>query len=109
MTEFRGFIQSRVSVRNFGSVPITVQGLDQKFTAEPDVKLGSVRAEGREKELDSFAPPPSFLSVDASAIDKPGIYALPLRVSLPPGLNLLRREPEEVSLTVTLHSPAGVP
>ncbi|GHV92837.1 hypothetical protein AGMMS50268_33400 [Spirochaetia bacterium] len=108
MTEFRGFIRSRVSVRNFTSMPITVQGLDQRFNAEIDIKQGSVRAEGSQNELDSFVPPDAFLSVDASAIDRAGTYTLPLAVSLPPELNLLRREPQELTLTVTLRSgPAG--
>jgi YbbR domain-containing protein len=112
MTEFRGFIQRRVSVRNFGNMPITVQGLNQKFTGELDVKQGTVRAEGSQNELDSFVPTASFLSVDASAIEKEGAYTLPLAVSLPAGLNLVRREPQEVSLTVTprgTNSAGGVP
>ncbi|GHV61526.1 hypothetical protein AGMMS49587_05910 [Spirochaetia bacterium] len=102
--EFRAVIQKRVSVRNIESIPITVQGLDEKFAAELDVKLGSVKAEGAQSELDSFVPPDFFLSVDASAIDREGNYTLPIAVSLPPELNLERWEPQEVLLTVTLQS-----
>jgi YbbR domain-containing protein len=102
MAEFRGLIQKRVSVRNIEAIPITVQGLDQKFAWELDVTQGSVKAEGAQSELDSFVPPDSFLSVDASAIDREGTYTLPVAVSLPPELNLERWEPQEVLLTVIL-------
>ncbi|GHT70394.1 hypothetical protein FACS1894110_21890 [Spirochaetia bacterium] len=101
MTEFRGIIQSRVSVRNIESIPITVQGLDPKFAVELDIKLGSVKVEGDQGALDSFEPPDTFLSVDASAIGQEGTYTLPLEVSLPSGLNLVRQEPLEVLLTIT--------
>ncbi|GHV13994.1 hypothetical protein FACS189491_09730 [Spirochaetia bacterium] len=102
MTEFWGAVQSRVSVRNIEGLPITVQGLDPRFTAEPDVKLGSVRIEGSQAELDFFVPPDTFLTVDASAIDREGIYTLPLDAPLPSELNLVRSDPEELTLTVTL-------
>jgi YbbR domain-containing protein len=109
MTEFRGFVQNRVSVRNFMGIPITVNGLAPQFAAEPDIKLGSIRAEGGQKELDAFVPPASFLSVDASAIEMPGTYTLPLDAVLPEGLNLVRQDPLEVSVTVTLNSGGDGP
>ncbi|GHV08016.1 hypothetical protein FACS189485_19020 [Spirochaetia bacterium] len=53
-----------------------------------------------------MCPPDSFLSVDASAIEIPGTYPLPLNVTLPEGLNLVRHDPFEVSVTVTFDKGA---
>jgi hypothetical protein len=43
--------------------------------------------------------------VDCSGVFEPGIYTLPLSVDLPPGFSLLRREPEELNITITLNDP----
>jgi YbbR domain-containing protein len=104
MTDFRGFVRKPVPVRNFEEVPIMVNGLDERFRAELDIRVGSVRVEGDRGSLDSFTPPLSFLTVDCSGLSREGVYMLPLTVDLPRGLNLVRKEPETV--TVSLRSAA---
>jgi YbbR domain-containing protein len=101
MTEFRGFVRSRVAVRNFGSLPITIEGLDRRFLPESDVSFGNVRISGPQVELDAFVPPRSFLSVDCSGITGEGVYTLPVKVNLPPSLNLVRGEPGEITMAVS--------
>jgi YbbR domain-containing protein len=102
MTEFHGFIRRTVPVRNFTDLPITLNGLDGQFTGEPDVKSGSIRLEGAQAQLDMFAPSPLLLYVNCTAISEPGIYTLPVQADLPGGLNLLRQDPREIVLTVSL-------
>jgi hypothetical protein len=102
MIEFHGFIRKTVPVRNFTGLPIAIDGLDGAFSAEPEVKTGSVRLEGSQNQLDLFVPPPLFLYVDASGISEPGTYTLPVNVKLPEGFNLLRQDPPETVLTVHL-------
>ncbi|MDR1025610.1 MAG: hypothetical protein LBL56_07770 [Treponema sp.] len=104
MTEFRGFVRSRVTVRNFGALPITVEGLDKQFLPKIDVSFGNVRISGPQAELDAFIPPRPFLSVDCSEISGEGVYTLPVKVNLPPNLNVVRSEPRETVVTVSLAS-----
>ncbi|MDR1286834.1 MAG: hypothetical protein LBK08_04420 [Treponema sp.] len=101
VTEFRGFVRRLVPVRNITDIPIAASGLDPRFTAELNVKTGSVRLENSRNELDGFIPPDDFLSVDCSAITEPGVYTLPVKAALPPSFNLIRQEPREAEVTVT--------
>jgi YbbR domain-containing protein len=101
-TEFRGFVRRLVPVRNIDQIPILINGLDTRFSAETDVKGGSVRLEGSQGDLDRFVPPEWFLSVDCSLVDDPGTYTLPVQADLPPGLNLIRQDPQEVTVTIFL-------
>jgi YbbR domain-containing protein len=100
MAEFRGFVRKPVPVRNFEEIPIMINGLDERFRAELDIRTGSVRIEGEQADIDSFTPPLSFLAVDCSTLSREGIYVLPLTVDLPGGLNLVRKEPEEVTVSI---------
>ncbi|MDR2370752.1 MAG: hypothetical protein LBD71_04670, partial [Treponema sp.] len=100
-TEFRGFVRKLVPVRSIDAVPIEVNGLDPRFAADLALKTGSVRVEGLQSELDSFVPPENFLSVDCSLLSGPGVYTLPVSVNLPSSFNLVRKEPQEVDVTVT--------
>jgi hypothetical protein len=101
MTEFHGFIQRMVLVRNFSDLPITLNGLDEALEAELDVKVGSVRLDGAQSQLDRFEPPPVFLYADCAVITGPGTYTLPVTADLPPEINMARQEPQTVVLTVT--------
>jgi hypothetical protein len=89
------------------AVPIAVNGLDPRFAADLTVKTGSVRVEGLQRELDSFVPPENFLSVDCSLLSGPGVYTLPVSVNLPSSFNLVRKEPEEVDVTVVEKNGGG--
>ncbi|MDR1024372.1 MAG: hypothetical protein LBL56_01495 [Treponema sp.] len=102
MTEFKGFIHSRIDVRNFANIPIVLLGLGPEFRAEQDFRTGTVRLEGSRDNLDAFSPPFGFLAVDCSAVDGAGRYNLPVRVSLPPSLSLVRTDPENLGITVVL-------
>jgi hypothetical protein len=103
-TEFKGFIQARVDVRNFGNLPIVLSSLRPGLRGEGDIKTGSVRLEGRREALDAFTPPTDFLSVDCSDINEAGRYTLPVKASPPPSLSLVRTEPAALGLTVTVEA-----
>jgi YbbR domain-containing protein len=99
-TEFQALILPAAPTININGIPIEAKGLASRFETEPVV--GSVRLEGDRELLDSFVPLPGFLSVDCSALNEPGTYTLPVLINLPEGLSVAYREPEELSLTVTL-------
>jgi hypothetical protein len=102
MTEFKGFISPRIDVRNFGNLPIVLTSLKPSFRAEAAIRTGTVRLEGRRDDLDAFSPPVDFLTVDCSGIDVAGRYTLPVKVSPPQPLGLVRVDPGELGLTVIL-------
>jgi hypothetical protein len=99
MTEFRGFIRKTVPVRSIDGIPIVCLNLDRQFEIHID-RLGSVRLEGSQSELDSFVAHSGFLGIDCSGITEPGEYTLPVTAQLPEGLALIRQEPLELSVTV---------
>jgi hypothetical protein len=100
-TEFKGFVHSRIDVRNFGNIPITLLNLAPGLRAEPDFRTGTVRLEGSRGNLDAFSPPAGFLTVDCSGITGAGRYTLPVTAALPPSLSLIRTDPAELGITVT--------
>jgi YbbR domain-containing protein len=102
MTEFRGFVRSRVAVRNFSALPIVLEGLGAGLLPEAGASSGNVRISGSQTELDSFIPPRLFLSVDCSQISGEGVYTLPVKVNLPPSLSLVRVEPQEITVAVNM-------
>jgi hypothetical protein len=101
-TDFKGFVHFRIDVRNFGNIPITLLNLEPGLRAEPDFRTGSVRLEGSRGNLDAFSPPPGFLTVDCVGLTEPGRYTLPLKAALPPSLSLVRTDPAEIGITLSL-------
>jgi len=100
--EFSCVIRPSVSVRSIEDIPIVLTGLNSAFEADTGGRTGSVRIEGRQSDLDNFQPPPEFFTVDCAGLSALGSYILPVAVDLPPEFSLIRREPENLSLTVTL-------
>ncbi|MDR1239837.1 MAG: hypothetical protein LBK27_06965 [Treponema sp.] len=105
--EFHGFVRRTVPVRNFTDLPISVKGLAGDLAGAADVKTGSVRLEGVQNELDLFTPPPGFLYLDASGLAGPGAFTLPVQADLPEGFKLLRQEPLEAVLTISVRAAGG--
>jgi YbbR domain-containing protein len=100
--EFSCVIRPSVSVRSIGDIPIMLIGLASELEADTGGRTGSIRIEGRQSALDSFQPPLNFFMVDCSSLSAPGSYTLPVEVNLPQDFSLIRCEPEDLSLTVTL-------
>jgi len=106
MVEFQGLIRPSVPVRNIEDIPIALTRLDPRFEANLGGITGSIRLEGDYSQLDNFIPGPLFLSVDCSRIAGPGSYTLPIRADVPFGLFLIRSEPEELNIVITLKEEA---
>jgi len=100
--EFSCVIRPSVSVRSIEDIPIILTGLDSEFEADTGGRTGSIRIEGMQSALDNFQPPENFFTVDCSGISEPGAYTLPVVVDLSQDFSLIRREPEDLNLTVTL-------
>ena len=100
--EFSGIIRPSVQVRTIENIPVVFTGLSQRFLVDTAGKTGIVRIEGDQNRLDIFRPSQDFLYVDFSGLTDAGLYTLPVLVNLPEGLRLIRQDPEEISLTITL-------
>jgi YbbR domain-containing protein len=99
--EFSCVIRPSVSVRSIEDIPIVLTSLNWAFEADTGGRTGSIRIEGMQSALDSFMPPPDFFTVDCAAISEPGMYTLPVAVVLSREFTLIRREPEELVLTIS--------
>ncbi|MDR2701162.1 MAG: hypothetical protein LBB72_01865 [Spirochaetaceae bacterium] len=99
MAEFSGFIRELLVIQNFESLPIEITGLSEELSAALEPSSASVRIHGVQRELD-ILDQQKLLSVDCSAITEPGVYELPISVSVPPELTAGRKEPENVTVTV---------
>lgn len=107
MAEFRGIIRPSVPVRNIENIPIELIGLNSQFKAEASSKTGSVRIEGSQIALDIFIPAPGFFTVDCSSLAEPGTFTLPVFISLPNDFTLVRREPDEITVTLVPDNVQG--
>jgi YbbR domain-containing protein len=100
ITEFRGFISRIIPVRNIADIPIRLEGLDERFVGQSEIRAASVHFEGRSQdELDQFILPLDFLYVDCSGISEPGTYTLPVLSAPVPGLTMTI-DPAEVVVHV---------
>jgi len=99
MAEFSGFIRELLMIRNFESLPIKIDGLPEGLTAVLEPASASVRIHGIQNDLDNLDQQ-KILALDCSAITEPGVYKLPLSVSVPPELTVGRKEPEDITVTV---------
>jgi len=100
VTEFQGFISRIITVRNIQFVPVAINGLNEKFIADPDSVYVAVHLEGRDQEeLDSFEIPPDFLHVDCSAITEPGTYMLRIEGAVPPAITMTT-DPGELQVSI---------
>jgi YbbR domain-containing protein len=100
--EFSCVIRPSVSVRSIEGISITLEGLDPALSADMGGRTGSVRIEGDQSRLDNFSPSADFLVVDCTGIREPGTYTVPVILNLPQDFSLIRREPEELNLTVVV-------
>jgi YbbR domain-containing protein len=100
ITEFRGFVSRIVPVRNIADIPIRLEGLDERFAGQSEIRAGSVHFEGgSQDELDRFTLPQDFLYVDCSKIEEPGTYTLPVLSAPVSGLTMTI-DPAEVVVHV---------
>jgi YbbR domain-containing protein len=100
--EFSCVIRPSVSVRSIEGIPITLVGLDPALVADMGGRMGSVRIGGDQLRLDNFTPAEDFLVVDCTGIRGPGSFTVPVTLNLPQDFSLIRRDPEELNLTVVI-------
>jgi hypothetical protein len=100
LAEFRGLVTKIIIYRNFDSLPITLRGLDPRFTAGFTQRSGGMRLAGPQSELEIYVPQQTVLYLDCGGITEPGTWDLLLQADIPPAFTLVRGEPQTVTVTV---------
>jgi YbbR domain-containing protein len=99
--EFRASIREAIMIRTMEDLPIELTGLPASLTAAPERLRGSIRLEGVQKELETYSPGGTVLTLDCSGITEPGEYVIPVQVTIPSPFVLIRNEPEEVRVFIS--------
>ncbi len=100
LVEVRGFVEELIMTRNFDNLPISITGLNNRFTAVLNISQGSVRVEGSQNALADYILWGTVLSLDCSNIETTGTVEVPVTVTVPPQFSLIRYEPMSVSVTI---------
>jgi len=105
--EFSAAIQQSIMLKTYDHLPIVISGLRDGFIARPQINFGSVRLQGSQNDLEAYLPDASLLSLDCSDIRDDGMYLLPLIVSAPQNMAVIRYDPVEVPVEIVIASQAG--
>ena len=95
-------VSRQLATRVIAEVPIVIRNARVPWVLEPE--LISIEVRGPSEEISMFALNPSAVTVDATDIQMPGPVAVVPVITLPPGFDVLRMEPQEVSLRLVSES-----
>lgn len=107
MTEFKGLVKNLILIRTFTGLPLDIRNLPDAFQAEMEVRQGSLRLQGDQKEMETYSGGDLVLWLDGAEIQEAGVYPLPVQAEFPPAFGLIRCDPPEV--TVTVHRRVKAP
>ncbi|AEF85966.1 conserved hypothetical protein [Treponema primitia ZAS-2] len=98
--DFHGDVREQLRVQNFEDLPILINSLDEGFSGELEISLGSIRIEGVENRFGRINREEISLYVDCSSVHETGDYTLPVLVDIPATFTLIRQDPENVMLSI---------
>jgi hypothetical protein len=98
--DFHGTVREKQRVESFDDLPISMEGLDDRFAGELEIPRGSVRIEGGQAIFDRADGRALRLYVDCSAIDSPGDFLLPVVVFFPHLFTIIRQDPQQVTVHI---------
>lgn len=99
--QFHGVIQKIIIIKTIAPVDVVAVNLNPAFTMTTTDKTGQVQLQGGEVDLENLKPGAVTLNVECSQIKSPGVYSLPVKPSVPPGLTVLSYTPQHVTLTIS--------
>jgi len=100
IAEFTGLVRELLMIKYFEGLPISIRNLPEELEAVLDPPSASMRIHGIQNQLD-LLDGQRILAVDCSDLTEPGIYVLPLIVSVPSELMVDRQDPDRITVTVT--------
>jgi YbbR domain-containing protein len=99
-TELHGSVREKQRAESFENLPIAIEGLDDHFTGDLEIKSGSVRIEGGHTIFDRTKSRDLRLYVDCSSISAPGDFLLPVLVFFPHLFTIIKQDPQQVILHI---------
>ena len=100
LVDFRGLIVETIVQTNFSDLEITIVDLDPSLAVISAVQTGTIRAQGRQIDVEGVPTERIGLFVDASNVRQPGTYALPVRPQIPGGIIVLEIDPARIELVI---------
>jgi YbbR domain-containing protein len=105
LTEFHGTIREQLRIQNIEDIPIRMNGLDEQFSGELEITIGSARIEGGQTIFDKLKAQDVGLYVDCSSINNEGDFLLPVFVFFPTMFTLIRHDPQNVLIHIRREKP----
>lgn len=97
--EYSVAIEPTSYVRSFSDIPILLSGLDPRFELIGELPSGTLRLRGTNSELSAFVLPFDILSINCVNVERPGVYSLPVQVSVPNSFDIVENAPTELQLS----------
>ncbi len=98
--EFRGLVAETQVQKTYENAVLDVLNLRPDLRLDDPLPLGTVRVQGGQAFLEQLRPELIRLFVDCSGITVPGVYTLPMRAETPPGVQVVRLDPVQVTLDI---------
>jgi YbbR domain-containing protein len=100
LIDFHGTIREQLRIQNIEDIPIKINGLDEQFSGELEITIGSVRIEGGQTMFDKLKAQDIGLYVDCFSINDQGDFLLPVFVLFPAMFTLIRQDPKNVMIHI---------
>ncbi|MCQ2603877.1 MAG: CdaR family protein [Spirochaetia bacterium] len=94
--------------RNFPHVDITLQNVAPEFAVSASAVSGSMKIEAGSGDVDKVSSSLLYLTGDLSGITKAGKYRIPLKPSVPDGIDVASFTPSYVEVTVTAQDKSDI-
>jgi hypothetical protein len=104
--QFTGKVLESIVLKTIEGIQVAPVGLAHNLAIDGTLPLASLKIQGSQQDVSTFVPEATTLSIDFSSIKDPGLYTLPVSVSLPPNIAELKHDPAEISLHLILASMA---
>jgi YbbR domain-containing protein len=105
LIEFRATIREQLWIQNIDNIPIRINGLEEEFSGELEITIGSVRIEGGQTMFEKLRTQDVGLYVDCSSINDEGDFLLPVFVLFPTIFTLIRHDPQNVLIHIRRWPP----
>jgi hypothetical protein len=100
IVDFRALIVETVIQTEFDDIEIAIVDLDPGLVVVSGVQTGTIRAQGRQLNIEDVPDERIGLFVDAAGIAEPGTYVLPVRPQIPGGILVLSIDPARIELVI---------
>jgi len=101
IVEFKGVVDESVIIRTFENREVVVLDLSENLRITNNLSSVSLTVQGNQLLVEDTRTQDMSFYIDASAIQGPGTYSLPLEIDIPPGLAVLNILPRELTVVVS--------